>query len=56
MRTDYGWEIDHELPKSQFPAAANQPGNLRALHWQNNRAKSDKIDIATLLKIERGAQ
>ncbi len=49
--TTYGWEIDHELPKSQFPSLASQPVNLRALHWKNNRAKSDKIDPNTLRKI-----
>ena len=56
LQTQYGWEIDHELPESQFPGLAKQPENLRALHWRNNRAKSDKIDIATILKIARGNQ
>lgn len=48
-QTQFGWEIDHELPKSQFPSIANQPANLRALHWKNNRVKSDKIDFRSLL-------
>ncbi|MFZ3009938.1 MAG: hypothetical protein WA030_02885 [Candidatus Microsaccharimonas sp.] len=51
QRTAYGWEIDHELPKAHFPGIANAPANLRALHWRNNRTKSDGIDIATLSKL-----
>lgn len=54
QRTTYGWEIDHELPKAHFPGAANQPANQRALHWKNNRAKSDKIDFNTLNRILGG--
>lgn len=53
-QTQFGWEIDHELPKSQFPSVANQPANLRALHWKNNRVKSDKLDPNTLRKILGG--
>ena len=49
-----GWEIDHELPKSQFPGVATHPGNLRALHWKNNRAKSDKLGIDTLRNLLGG--
>lgn len=47
-QTQFGWEIDHELPKSKFPGMAKQLVNLRALHWKNNRAKSDKIDIRSI--------
>ena len=49
QKTAYGWEIDHELPKAYFPGMSNAPANLRALHWQNNRKKSDKIDLRSLL-------
>jgi len=48
--TKYGWEIDHELPKVHFPNLAQAPTNLRALHWRANRSKSDRIDLASLLK------
>lgn len=50
LQTQYGWEIDHELPKSSFPAFARLAGNQRALHWRNNRSKSDKIDLASFLQ------
>jgi len=55
-RSMYGWEIDHELPKSLFPGLAAQPFNLRALHWRNNRVKSDKIDMSSLNKLLGGLQ
>lgn len=55
QRTAYGWEIDHELPKAHFHGAANQPANQRALHWKNNRAKSDKIDFNTLSRLLGGS-
>ena len=55
QRTTHGWEIDHELPKAHFPGAANQPANQQALHWKNNRAKSDKIDFNTLSRLLGGA-
>lgn len=53
--TSFGWEIDHELPKSQFPGIASQPTNLRALHWRNNRTKADKIDLNSLRRLLGGA-
>jgi hypothetical protein len=53
--TAFGWEIDHELPKAHFPLNAGQSANLRALHWRNNRAKSDKIDLSTLNRLLGGA-
>ena len=53
-KTQFGWEIDHELPKAHFPASANQSANLRALHWKNNRTKSDKIDPNTIRRILGG--
>jgi 5-methylcytosine-specific restriction endonuclease McrA len=39
--TQYGWEIDHVWPSSL--GGLNTPGNLEALHWRNNRAKSNRI-------------
>lgn len=54
LQTPYGWEIDHILPQSQFPTKISQPSNLRALHWQSNRAKADKIDSTGLNGLLRG--
>lgn len=54
QQTAYGWEIDHELPKAHFPSLANQPTNQRALHWRNNRTKSDLIDVSTLSRLLGG--
>lgn len=38
-----GWEIDHIKPLSKN--GQNTAGNRRALHWKNNRAKSDDYPI-----------
>jgi hypothetical protein len=51
--TQYGWEIDHELPQNGYSVLARLLANQRALHWRNNRAKSDKIDPNTLRKLQR---
>jgi len=37
--TDYGWEKDHRWPVSA--GGLTTPSNIQALHWRNNRAKSD---------------
>lgn len=39
-RGDYGWEIDHKVPRSQ--GGSNDIRNLQPLHWEKNRAKADK--------------
>lgn len=49
-QTEYGWEIDHELPQNGFPGLSTLFTNQRALHWRNNRSKGDKIGIDTLLR------
>ncbi len=54
LQTAYGWEIDHILPQALFPAKTHQPSNLRALHWQSNRTKSDKIDYTGLSGLLKG--
>ena len=37
---EYGWEIDHRNPVAN--GGTDHPRNLRALHWQENREKSDE--------------
>lgn len=39
--TAYGWEIDHIWPLGRGGLLAQS--NEAALHWQNNRAKSDRF-------------
>lgn len=41
---DYGWEIDHIVPKSR--GGEDDLSNLRPLHWENNRAKGDSFEGA----------
>ncbi len=38
---EYGWEVDHKHPVSK--GGSDDPKNLQALHWEENREKSDKI-------------
>jgi len=37
---DFGWEVDHRHPKAD--GGSENIRNLRALHWQENREKSDQ--------------
>lgn len=39
-RGEYGWEIDHKNPKAK--GGSDHRRNLRALHHNSNRKKSDK--------------
>ena len=39
--SQYGWEIDHTVPVSL--GGLSHQSNLRALHWKNNRAKSNSL-------------
>jgi 5-methylcytosine-specific restriction endonuclease McrA len=39
--SQFGWEVDHIYPVSL--GGTDQPSNLQALHWQNNRAKGNSI-------------
>jgi 5-methylcytosine-specific restriction endonuclease McrA len=36
---EYGWELDHRFPVSR--GGSDHSRNLRALHWEANRVKSD---------------
>mgnify|MGYP003292439680 CR=1 FL=1 len=37
--SDYGWEIDHQKPVAK--GGNDNPSNLVALQWENNRSKGD---------------
>lgn len=37
----YGWEVDHKYPQSK--GGSDNLKNLRPLHWEENREKSDKV-------------
>ncbi|HTP81048.1 MAG TPA: HNH endonuclease signature motif containing protein [Bacteroidota bacterium] len=39
--TDHGWEIDHIRPVAKN--GGDELSNLQALHWENNRHKSDNF-------------
>lgn len=41
VESKYGWEIDHLRPSSQ--GGSDELSNLNALHWRNNRKKSDNF-------------
>mgnify|MGYP004500093007 CR=1 FL=1 len=39
VESKYGWEVDHLRPSSK--GGSDELSNLTALHWKNNRKKSD---------------
>jgi 5-methylcytosine-specific restriction endonuclease McrA len=38
---EYGWEVDHKNPKAK--GGSENLRNIQALHWEENRKKSDNI-------------
>ena len=44
---EYGWEIDHIIPKAR--GGSNDISNLQPLQWANNRAKSDGYEIPKVI-------
>jgi HNH nuclease len=55
--TQYGWEIDHSIPKSRN--GSNDISNLSPMRWRENREKSDKTqpqyELDTFIKNYREA-
>ena len=44
---NYGWAVDHIMPKSQFPNEKDADffNNFEPMHFLNNEKKSDKISF-----------
>ena len=40
LKSEMGWEIDHKHPKAD--GGTDNPRNLQAVQWEENRKKSDK--------------
>ena len=55
--TQYGWEIDHSIPKSRN--GSNDISNLSPMRWRENREKSGKTlpqyELDTFIKNYREA-
>lgn len=48
----YGWEIDHVYPQSL--GGGNDPENLRAMQWENNRSKGNDYPYYTAMVLSEG--
>lgn len=40
LQSEMGWEVDHKHPVSK--GGSNQPRNLQAVQWKENREKNNK--------------
>lgn len=48
-QSEYGWEIDHIIPKAK--GGGSDISNLQPLQWENNRYKSDGIEVPRVMAI-----
>ncbi len=52
IRSEYGWEIDHLVPRSL--GGSDEPSNLIPIHWRNNNSKSDHYPVFTSIVSSDG--
>ena len=52
--TGLGWEIDHRKPEAK--GGTDDPSNLRAMQWKNNRSKSDNYPVWESSVTSEGAR
>lgn len=52
IRSGYGWEIDHLMPKSL--GGSDEIGNLLPMHWRNNVNKANNYPEFTSVVTSEG--